>query len=166
MTHTYSRGCFKLIFRKCLYLPPPHTHPRPSVPQAQAGAPTHERSLSAIARASRAFASSNDTTTLAPLLLFIPLPGLGYFSSPLSSYPFSSASSLLFHLFFSLHPLSRFALAFSFSSLSFPYSSSFFSLLFYTFHFLLTLLLQVLFLLSCIFFFHFPLVLPSLFLIS
>lgn len=125
MTHTYTRGCFKLIFRKCL---PIHT-PYPRCRKHKQRHP-HTNVLYRDCPPSRAFASSNDTTTPAPFPLcsvsctriFFPS-----YLSPFFAYLFSSASSSFtssYAFLFILSRLSRLRF-FLFSS---PSSSVFLSL--------------------------------------
>lgn len=129
MTHTYSHGCFKLIFRKCH----PHTHPLPFVSQAQAETPTHEHSLSRLP----AFSCFRRMILQYPFLfLFVSISQIrilfrSYFLS-IFSYPFSSTSSFSFftsssytflfilshHLHFSFSSLLFLIVSFVFSSTS------------------------------------------------
>lgn len=91
MTHTYTRGCFKLIFRKCL---PIHT-PYPPCRKHKQRHP-HTNVLYRDCPPSRAFASSNDTTTPAPFPLCSVSCTRIFFPSYLSPFfacLFSSASS-------------------------------------------------------------------------
>lgn len=94
MTHTYSRGCFKLIFRKCLshtslLLPCKHTY-----------------ILYRNCPPSRAFAHRRmillNTSIITLLLLFSVFPEFGCFFFLFifyCSYLFSSSSSAFFHAF-------------------------------------------------------------------
>lgn len=131
MTHTYSRGCFKLIFRKCL----PIYTPLPSVPRAHAEIHILVRSLSRLPAFSRFRIVERyyNTSTTTLFLLFAVFPGLGYFLSFLFSSLFFLSiffDFLLFRPFScpSLHPFSSFVLAFFFFFFS-SRSSFFYSLL-------------------------------------
>lgn len=137
MTHTYTRGCFKLIFRKCL---PIHT-PYPPCRKHKQRHP-HTNVLYRDCPPSRAFASSNDTTTPAP-------------------FPLCSVSCT--RIFFPSYLSPFFACLFSSASSSFTPSYAFLFILshlsrlrFFSFFFFLLLLLPqffFLFLLPCIFLF-------------
>lgn len=167
MTHTYSRGCFKLIFRKCLL----HTHLQPSMSRAH----IHVRSLSR--SPSRAFAS-NDTTALLPLrsfssqcfpdsiafvlLIFLPFLLVHFLRLPFRSFslPFLILSRLRFSfspfpyiLFFYLHPYMYIlffsfifhVLSFFFFIASFPYVDFFFFRSLFLYLLLLSLILFFIF---------------------
>lgn len=92
MTHTYTRGCFKLIFRKCL---PIHTPYPLRVASTSSG--THTRTF--FIAIARLLALSRRRMILQhPLLfLFVVFPALEYFFpsylSPFFAYLFSSTSS-------------------------------------------------------------------------
>lgn len=126
MTHIYSRGCFKLIFRKCL---PIHTFYPPQA--ASTRRHTYTYVLYRDCPPSRAFASSRTI-----------LQHLCHSSSFVSSQCFPNSYSLFFSSFSPLFLASLFillflALEFFFSLFSF----SFYSLLFFVFLFLSTSLL-------------------------
>lgn len=146
MTHTYSRGCFKLIFRKCLPYTPPAL-------RAHAG--THIRTFFIVI--ARLLALSHHRTTLQHLYPYAPSPFRSVFRIPMlfpsyfpsfSSYPFSSTSSSFTpsHILLVIHSHLRRS-RFSFSSshiilfilyflyVSFPFNYIFSSFIFMHFPF-------------------------------
>lgn len=110
MTHTYSRGCFKLIFRKCLSYTPPTLR--------VAGTHTYVRSLSRSPAFSRfrtieRYYNTSTPTLLPPSAVFSGLRCFFPSYFPSFSYPFSSTSSSFTPFSHpSLHPFSSLALAF------------------------------------------------------
>lgn len=171
MTHTYSRGCFKLIFRKCL---PIYTSYPPCCEHTQGHTYTFFITIA------RLLALSHRRTILQHVYPYAPSPFRSVFRTSMpffpsyfpsfSSYPFSSTSFFFApsHILLSLSHFSR--LRFSFSS--FPHilssiflhcisSSHFSSFRFLLFLFLIPLSLSLLFNFifhsSVIFFSPFPL---------
>lgn len=116
MTHTYSRGCFKLIFRKCL-----PTYTSRSLSREYTHTRAHVDVLYRDRPPSRASAPSNDTRHPHPRLLLLS----SYCFPTILFFPFSSFPSPLF-----LAPFPSFLLIFlsNFISLHLP-SSSFITLL-------------------------------------
>jgi len=91
MTHTYSRGCFKLIFRKC--------HPVHPLPYAHTYS-TYSRSLSRSSPLSRTSAPSNDTATSASATApFSSASRLGYPPLPSLRRSLRLPSASFFHSF-------------------------------------------------------------------
>jgi len=138
MTHTYSHGCFKLIFRKCH----PHTQP-PTLRAASTSrnTPTHERFLSRLPAFSRFRTRVEryyNTRSFSSLLVF---PRFGDFLSYflfVFSYPFSPTSSVSFFYFFlclSFHSISSLAFFLFVSSFSHSQNLSFSLLLPYSLKF-------------------------------
>lgn len=139
MTHTYSRGCFKLIFRKCL----PNTPLLSAMLRAHAD--THVCTRTFFIAIARLLALSHRRAILQHLyaLLFAVFLGLGYFF-PFISLPFLPFFHFLrflslSHLLFFLHHLLRLH--------SFLFTLCFLLCFFSLF------LLQVLFLFLCTFLF-------------
>lgn len=138
MTHTYTRGCFKLIFRKCL---PIHT-PYPPCRKHKQRHP-HTNVLYRDCPPSRTFASSILQHPL--LFLFVVFPALEYFFL-LISLPF------LLAYFLQLPPLSPLLMLFSSSflvcvSFAFAFFSFFFFFLLLLPQFFFLFLLPYIFLL-------------------
>lgn len=152
MTHTYSHGCFKLIFRKCL---PKHTPYPPCRKHTQRH--TYTYVLYRDCPPSRVFRIVERYNISTLFLLFAVFSGLGYFFFLFSFLFFL----FIFFDFLLFCPFSRSSLH-PFSSLCLHFSRPFFLFLFfnsYMFLFLLTFLqilfLGTFFLISISFFFYF-----------
>lgn len=156
MTHTYSRGCFKLIFRKCL----PHTPLLSAVLRAHAD--THVCTRTFFIAIARLLALSHRRAILQHLyaILFAVFLGLGYFF-PFISLPFLPFFHFLrflslSYLLFFLHHLLRlhsflFTLCFLLCFFFLNFTSSF---IFVFMYFSFSLLHFFLFIFHRLFLFH------------